>query len=348
MRKIRTAYVHLTNKCNNKCLHCFADSGENKTNGLPTKELIDLIRQIKKYDVEKIVLEGGEPFLRQDIYEIVDSIYDDVKLAITTNVSKTDDRAFKKLKGKVQRFGFSLDGATPETHDFLRQRKGSFNETINGIKKALKHGYEVNVWYTVSKPNLHEVQKIPELLGREYIESVDLFCFFSCSNFGRARDNWNRLAVSEDEWNSHLKTMEEITKKFENIMFEPTIIPRTDRHIYEKKYSGCNLYQKEMSVHVDSTGNIHICPLLFGTDLSLGNIRNDTFENIWEKSKTWEIFETYQSKVKESCGGCKDYSFCKGGCPAYSLYEGFFKKDSRCTTDSIPLCSHFFYRFGAH
>mgnify|MGYP001390814759 FL=1 len=131
--------LNITRKCNLRCKHCFSDSGNPDPNELTTKELFNLIKQMKDAGTFFLAIGGGEPLLRDDLFQIIKYARENfIAVSIVTNgllINKEIAKEFHELNLKT--ITVSIDG-TEKTHDKLRG-EGNFKKTINKIKILRKY-----------------------------------------------------------------------------------------------------------------------------------------------------------------------------------------------------------------
>lgn len=145
-------HIHLTNKCNLRCPHCYMSSGFEEENELTTEEVFTLIKNFKNIAGGKFVdITGGEPTIRKDFFEIVefaDSIGMEVDVYTNgTNWREEDIKRFSKIKNRnVQ---ISVDGFNEETNSMIRGI-GSFSKSMKAIELFVKNDVHVKIAVTPS------------------------------------------------------------------------------------------------------------------------------------------------------------------------------------------------------
>jgi len=345
-KNIRHAFIYLTNACNYNCIHCYLDCGPRRKNELSTKEVLNVIEQLHNYGVNQINLDGGEPFLRRDIFKILERINSlGIQTSIVTNASLLNEEIMQRIRRFDVKLSFSLDGATSKTNAKIRRNPQAFLNTINFIKRALELGLEVKIWYVVNALNIDEVPFLIESLIKEGIEveKIKLLCFFKCSKMGRAERFWDLLKVDKQRWIKHLEEVKKIQRRYSFVSFEPWVVPEKDANFYFKNYGWCNLRRRELC-YISCTGDVTFCSLLFNYE-PLGNIREKTFRDIWDSSEIWDLWEERSKEMQKKCQGCRYLPMCRGGCFANAFKHGrFCGRDLECSEGFIPLCTCFFFR----
>ncbi|MFH2145460.1 MAG: radical SAM protein [Candidatus Omnitrophota bacterium] len=164
-------YISLTHECTYNCKMCGVVKIL-KGYSLAQEAVKQVLNEIRGWREEStVVLTGGEPFLRGDIFEIIDhAAKNNVKIEAVSNGACTDENLAEKIiKSGLDNIAVSLDGACAQTHDSIRQA-GSFEKAIRAIenlvraKKSLGRGPQISVWTTIMKENVRELSEIIPLV----------------------------------------------------------------------------------------------------------------------------------------------------------------------------------------
>jgi MoaA/NifB/PqqE/SkfB family radical SAM enzyme len=173
---------HITDRCNLRCPHCYQEVYNSKSE-LSLSDLRKIADQItnalKKWKKKgRIALTGGEPFLKSEIFPLMEYLEQDEnvwRIGVLTNGVLIDDDIVNRLKEftKLYYIQISLDGTTQETNDFIRG-KGSFKKAINSFR--LLHDNEINtrLMFTVHKKNFHDVTSLIDLAISENIKTLTI------------------------------------------------------------------------------------------------------------------------------------------------------------------------------
>ena len=137
--------LHITNTCNLRCKHCYASAGQPLPDTLTFEEIIDIIDQLAELNINYITLSGGEPFLHERLFDIIDYINTkNIHIMITTNGTTLTDEIVEKIKAAgVDSLQISIDSSIPEIHDEFRGAQGAFAKAVDGIKLCKKHGVKM-------------------------------------------------------------------------------------------------------------------------------------------------------------------------------------------------------------
>ena len=154
----------ITRSCNLSCAHCRASAEFGYYSGeLSLEQIKATIDDIVTISNPIIILTGGEPLMRPDIWEIVDYAHEKGAMpVIGTNATLiTEDIAQKMSDHGIPRISVSVDFPTAEDHDRFRGEPGCFDATIAGIKMAKAHGVGVQINTTVTTLNAHLIDRDP-------------------------------------------------------------------------------------------------------------------------------------------------------------------------------------------
>lgn len=171
MKMINSACIDITYDCNFRCLHCFNSSGEQgiKREYMTDEEILKTAENIMDMEPESICLCGGETMLRKDIiFKVLDlkneKKLNNISINCVSNGFLINEDIVKVLKEKNMGFvQISLDGATKEKHEWLRNMHGSYDKAINAIKLLVKYNIPVGVAFTPTKRNIDEIGQAIDL-----------------------------------------------------------------------------------------------------------------------------------------------------------------------------------------
>jgi radical SAM protein with 4Fe4S-binding SPASM domain len=315
---------NVTLKCNLKCAHCYINASEKKLRDeLSTDAAKMLIHQIAEVSRPLLILSGGEPLLREDIYEIIRYGADrGLRMGMGSNGMLIDDEVTRRLENAgMETVAISLDSSVPERHDKFRGVKGCWEHAIDAIKSLKKSSIQVQVNSTVTKQNYDEVDDIMSLAEDLGVENFHLFFLVPTGRGTDIEDITPRMY--EDMITS---TLSKITKYKLNV--KPSCAPQFMRISKEQGVDmsrwvrGCmaGLYY----CRIYPSGEITPCPYM---PLKLGNIRERSFRDIWFNSEVFKALRDFD-QLKGKCGLCEYRDVC-GGCRARAY---------GVTTDLMDFC----------
>src|ERR1017187_10498894 len=165
--KPRLIFGEVTKGCNLRCIHCRATATELiSPTDPPTAKALDIIDQIAAHSNPILVLSGGEPLYRSDIFQLARYATDKgLRVALATNGTLvTKEVAQKIVDSGVKRVSISLDGSNAETHDSFRGIPGSFDAALHGFRNLKQLGMPVQINMCIAKHNSSELPKVLEMV----------------------------------------------------------------------------------------------------------------------------------------------------------------------------------------
>ncbi len=265
----------LTKACNLNCRHCSVSAGKKLYNELSLEEIFVILNQLKKLNIKKIELTGGEPLLRKDLFAIIK--YAKKKgfiVKLLTNGSLLTKKMLKKLENcNLDKIAVSLDGLSFDVYRKIRPvNKELFDNVINNIKNASKSHIFEKINTVAMKYNFKDIENIVNFCEKNNIKNMRI-CFFS--KMGRGR-NLNQIIESE-KWINFLTRLK---KKIQKKKFKIKIYTGITYFLKDIDES-CFLKQKppEIPLYISSCGDIYLCCMLN----SVGNIRKYSFKDILKK-----------------------------------------------------------------
>ncbi len=307
-----------TQACNISCIHCYRDAGTKRTDELSTEEGKKLLDEMARAGFKIIILSGGEPLMREDIYELIryaKSI--GLRPVLGTNgILITEEVAIKLKEAGLGAAGISLDSTDKKIHDKFRQSEGAWDKTIAAMEVCRKVGLRFQVHTTVTNWNEKEVTDITDLAVEKGAMAHHIFFLVPT---GRGKDIEDTTLKTE-EYEAVLKRI--LDKQGEvSIEIKPTCAPQFMRIAKERNMSmrftkGC-LAGTSYCVILPN-GDVQSCPYL---PIKVGNVRETNFDVLWRDS---EMFNRLRHEpLKGGCGTCGYDTIC-GGCRAraYYYYDG--------------------------
>ena len=198
-RDASNLFFHLLTKCNLSCRHCYINPSAHGENTLDM-ETIERWLHLFAGQCEKInvIFLGGEPTLHPDLSLAVKSArrLGFKSITIDTNGYLFHDILNRVTPEEVDYISFSLDGATPATNDAIRG-KGCYDQVVRGVQQAVAAGFSTSMIYTVSGDNLHELDRMPDLVASWGIER---FFIQVIGIRGESAEENNGLQVSMEKW----------------------------------------------------------------------------------------------------------------------------------------------------
>jgi heme b synthase len=337
---LRMVAWELTRSCNLACVHCRASAERGPYPGeLTTKECLRVMDEIAILSKPIIIMTGGEPLLRSDIFEL--ARYGSSKgfrMVMAPNGTLITDEIVQKMQDSgIQRISISLDGPTPETHDAFRKVKGAFEGSLRGIEMAKKGGLPFQINTTITQMNLHLIADILRLAQNLGAVAHHIFLLVPT---GRGKE----LQTQEISALDYEKTLHWFHDQRERVSLQlkATCAPHYYRILrQEAKKEGKKVTPKEFGLDavtrgclggisfcfISHVGQVQPCGYL---ELDCGNVREKPFQEIWGASKIFQNLrdtDAYSGK----CGRCEFRKVC-GGCRAraYETYGDYMAEEPYC------------------
>ncbi len=340
---------NLIRRCNLTCKHCYATSADKNFPGeLSTQEIYTVMQNLHDFGVRVLILSGGEPLMRPDIFAISQhakamGFY----LGLSTNGTLIDEHNIDEIvKVGYNYVGISIDGMR-ETHDRFRRKLGSYDAALRGIRLCHAAGIKIGLRFTLTQDNQHE---LPDLLQLMDDECVDKF-YLSHLNYA-GRGNKNR----RDDLHHQM------TRRAMNLLFK-TCWQDTQNNRQREFVTGNNdadgVYlllwvRKHMPAHadyletmlmrwggnssgvnisnIDNLGNVH--PDTMWWEYTIGNVKQRTFSDIWMDTSNPLMagLKHQQRPVEGRCVDCIYRQICGGNTRtrAWQLTGNFWAEDPGC------------------
>ncbi len=309
--------MNLTKKCNLRCIQCFSSSGELQAPELTTKDIYKLFDDMQKNGTFYICLGGGEPFTREDLFDILKyGKKKQLAVSIVTNGLLLNEKVLKKLNTlDVDYLWVSFEGLK-ENHEKLRG-PGTFDRTIKALEMIKKY-YKGRTALRMSI-NKYNIKECADLLKIAEKYHIDLIRFTPLLSFGRAKDK--DLVINQDQYIEFLNIMKNLKSKKVTIVY-----PNQPNNKLWIGTNGFGCHCGKEAIWLDEVGTISPC-IFWGEKYNIGNIKKDSYMDLWEKSLKCSCI-----KGNPICENCKLYPVCRGGCRARSLdlYGNLDEVDPLC------------------
>ena len=329
--QLRLVFWETTAGCNLECIHCrrLDVSKELAQDDMSTEESLKFIDELAESMRPILILSGGEPLYRPDIFTIAKyAVEKGLKVALATNGTLVDEGNAKNIKDAgIERVSISIDGVDAETHDNFRKIKGSFDSAIKGFKNLKNVGMSVQINCTIARHNVDQFEDIYKLalnLGADALHVfmlVPVGCGVEIAEDqmlepGKYEDVLNSLYDMAKESKIHVKAT--CAPHYFRIMRERakeegvTISPKT--HGMAAMTKGC--LAGTAVCFVSHKGEVFPCGYL---PVNAGNIRTENINDIWESSGIFSNLRN-DSLLEGKCGACEYKKVCEG-CRARAFYD---------------------------
>jgi len=339
---LRLVAWEITRNCNLECVHCRAAATKGPYTGeLDTKAGFKLLDQMAELGEPIVILTGGEPLLRQDIFEIAKyGTNKNLRMVMAPNGTLiTDKIADKLVESGIKRISISLDGASNESHDKFRGVKGAFDGALKGLQHAKNAGIEFQINTTITKTNLDQIPAIQQLAVDLGAVAHHIFLLVPTGRGKYIVDQEITSTEYEETLNWFYKQKEKTP-----LQLKATCAPHYYRILRQRaKEEGKTVTFQTHGLDavtrgclggtgfcfISHQGIVQPCGFLH---VNCGDITKESFAEIWKNSKIFKQLRDF-NELKGKCGVCEYKRVC-GGCRARA-YEA--------TGDYLaeePLCSY--------
>lgn len=328
--------LELTGRCNLSCKYCFYAECMKDKQDLDTRAWYSIISELGDLATRNATLSGGEVFIRNDLFEIIDSLIENrMRYSILSNGTLITEDTIKQLSEGKRRLRLdsiqvSIDGSKAEIHDLSRP-PNSFERAVCGLRLLKDAGFPVTVRVTLNRHNVDDLDGIARLL----IDDIGLpgFSTNEAAPMGTARCQGENILLSREQRETAMKKLMELNEQYgERIGAQagPLSMARMIDEIDRLRAAGET--EKKGKGTLTSCGGVFskMCILHDGTmvpcnmlpTLVMGVARMHSIRDAWLHSPAINAVR-YRREVPLSslstCSDCSYTGFCAGGCPAMSM-----------------------------
>jgi heme d1 biosynthesis radical SAM protein NirJ len=320
---------NLIRRCNLTCKHCYSISGDvDFPNELTTEEVFHVMDDLKRFRVPVLILSGGEPLMRRDIFEISERAK---AMRFYVGLSSNGTLIDAGLADRIRDIGYdyvgiSLDGIGA-THDRFRGRAGAYDEALGGLRLLRDRGIKVGVRFTMTEDNAAELARLLDLVEQEGFPKFYLshLVYAGRGNKNRGTDAaWQTTRDAMDmvierawRWAQAGSEMEIVTGNNDAdaiylLQWASRNAPDAVDSLRDKlvrwggNSSGINV------ANIDNLGNVH--PDTMWWHYNLGNVRKRPFSEIWSdvSDPVMAGLKRRPRQIGGRCGACAHFSICNG------------------------------------
>lgn len=339
--ELRMIAWETTRSCNLSCIHCRAAAEKGPYAGeLNTKEALEFLDTVASFSKPVIILTGGEPLMRPDIYEL--ATYGTklgLRMVMATNGTLVDETSIQKMiDSGIQRMSVSIDGADAASHDNFRKVPGAFDASLKALEIAKKAGLEYQINTTITKINLDEIPAILDLAVSLGAVAHHIFLLVPT---GRGKE-LEEQEIPPEEYERTLNWFYDQRDKVP-LQLKATCAPHYYRILRQRsKKEGKKVTFKTHGLDavtrgclggigfcfVSHTGEVQPCGYL---EALSGDIRKTNFREIWEKSEVFTRLRNFNA-LEGKCGIC-EYKRACGGCRAraFEITGNYMAEEPYCT-----------------
>lgn len=320
----------ITERCNLSCRHC-----RGMLRGdISTERARTLVSEIAGLGARWVIVEGGEPLLRTDLFELLELMQQrKLTVYLITNGMLLTAPVIERLKSLGVRLMVSLDGATPRTYEEIRVG-ASFNRVLRSISEAVRAGLLEAVNFTVGKTNYREIPSLFALAAKLGIPRITFIGLKPCHNHpveflsANECETAIRLACGAAEQTGIGFFFDE--PFFWSAVREwglPVQQPETDAGILVSSTSACIFGEY---LFIEPSGDVRPCSF---APMTVGNVRNKPLGAIWQEMLDSPLINRIKNAENRNgnCGNCAHRADCKGcRSRSFALSGDWFAADPTC------------------
>lgn len=320
-RRVLSAYLHVTQRCNLHCAGCYSlDNQRNTLSDAPLSSIKHAVDELAYAGVMRLVVSGGEPFLREDLPEIVEHakrVRSIDSVTVLSNGTCMSEATLQRLAPNVDCVSVSFDGCSASAPAYIREEQ-RFDELVAAVRAVQAAGIQAHIIPTVHAKNIDELKDYVRL-------SKDLgvtlnFSLLTCE--------------PNDEVLGGLLPDDEALRRLGRSMLtlddgKPILAMDAPVGLNLTVKRNCGAGYQSLSVGAD--GTVYPCHMLQRQELAMGNVFEGTLADVLN-SKVAAIFRSLDVDRLDDCSMCRFKRICGGGCRARSLFASgnLESKDSYC------------------
>ncbi|WP_421899953.1 radical SAM/SPASM domain-containing protein [Maridesulfovibrio sp.] len=318
-KQLLTAELELSRVCDLRCIYCYASSGEKLNNELEYDEILNTVDQCRDLGARKIIiLGGGEPMLYPRIMDVIRYIHSiGLEIELFSNGTRISPEIAAELYALKVQPVIKFNSLDPKIQDLLAGKKGGHKAIRQGLNNLLETGYAngdipMGAQTIICRQNYEE---IPEMW--RWLRTRQIIPYFeTITDQGRAKDHVE-LALSPEKIGNLFDELSGIDREEFGIEWEPK--PPVAAFSCKRHFYSCT---------ITTTGDVIPCP---GVDITAGNIRLDTLENIISQSDVFNNLRNIRQTITGPCKTCDLSTECYG-CRgmAHHLNGDYLSSDPLC------------------
>jgi radical SAM protein with 4Fe4S-binding SPASM domain len=311
---LRLVFWELTARCNLTCKHCRAEAQDCFVAGeLSTDEILSVARDIREAGDPIMILTGGEPLVRDDIYDIASACSEMFsRVALATNGTLIDETVAGRIAASgIQRASVSIDGADAATHDANRGVAGSFDYSMDILRIARELDVETQINTTLTPANLDQIEAMAD---RFATRDIALWSVFFLIPVGRATE-MERLNADECEQAFERLWLQSRRQPY---MIKTTEAPHYRRYVIQhapkrsttakRGFIPAGVNDGKGVMFVSHTGEIFPTGFL---PIPCGDFPSHSVVDVYQNSPTFKLLRD-SDQLQGKCGQCEFRNVCGG------------------------------------
>ena len=348
----RVVAWEVTRSCNLACAHCRASAVHGPYEGeLSTAEALTLVDQIASFASPILILTGGEPLMRADVFDIAEhAVAAGLRTVMSPNGTLVTREVAARMKAcGIARISVSIDFPTAGEHDRFRGVPGAYDGAVRGVRNAIAAGVEVQINSTITRLNVHHLAALLQLA--DDLGAVSFHPFMLVPT-GRGKE-LEEQELPPEEYERALEWMYDAQQE-SKLFMKPTDVP----HYWRVMRQRAKAQGRALAVHPHSHGGMNTLSrgCLAGVgfcfishvggvqpcgyfDKQAGDVRHTPFRQIWRESPLFVELRDFDG-LKGKCGACEFKKVC-GGCRAraYEATGDYMAEEPYCAyVPKGPAC----------
>jgi heme d1 biosynthesis radical SAM protein NirJ len=347
---------NLIRRCNLNCKHCYALAADVDFPGeLTTGEVFTVMDDLRAFGVPVLILSGGEPLMRADIFDIAERAKaKGFYVGLSTNGALIDAAMADRIAAAdFDYVGISLDGIGA-VHDAFRRQEGAYEASLQGLRLCRARGVRVGLRYTMTEQNIDSLVPLLDLAEAEDVQKFYLSHLVYAGRGNRYREDDARHRTTRDALDHIFERCWDyarrgIGKEFvtgNNDADGPYFLRWVERRFPDKanhiramlKAWGGNASGVNVA-NIDNLGNVH--PDTFWSHYTLGNVKERPFSEIWTdiSDPIMAGLKAKPRRIKGRCAACHYFSICGGNTRvrAFQLTGDPWQEDPACYLSNAEI-----------
>ncbi len=327
---LRQLYFYLTSDCNLRCRHCWIEphylAAAQSSSYLDPALFTKILDQAGPLGLNGVKFTGGEPLLHPRIADLIDAVQKrGLRLVVETNGTLCSSEIADKIVSVGNAFvSVSLDSIDPEVHEWIRGKKGCFDEAVAGIQNLVKSGLRPQIIMTImqrNKDQLEQVVRMAESLGAGSVKFNIIQPTARGEQMFAAGETVDIAElISLGKWvDEELSATTSLSLYYD----QPPAFRSLRRMFNARNGNGCHSCGIAGILGVLASGAYALCGIGETVpELVFGNARQDSLKEIWENSPVLkDIRGGLPAKLQGTCAECLLKGVCLGSCVAQNYYS---------------------------
>ena len=350
--RLSELYVFVTNDCNLRCTHCYVSSGDFvPENEMSAEDLYRLINEARDLGVQRFYFTGGEPFMRRDIFDLIEYVCSESELVILTNATFFNKSILARLTEVARKINgeasdnfeqprrlnvqISVDGPDAELHEIVRGPR-TFKRTIQGIRDLVHIGLTPVISTAITTHNMERMAETTRMLGELGVKEHHILWL---QERGRAYDN-NDLLIPPGKVTQIMRELREVAAELGIVIDNETSLRVRVRGKHGRKTDLCNCGYESLDVFSD--GQVYPCVWFSGApSLACGSVRERSLRDIWLNSPILQEIRANSVQRREGCNECHLKYICGGGTNCSSYFDSLATRGRGSFQAAEPYCETF-------